>query len=45
MRTIERRMEQGIKRVAKNMLRARKSIEEIMEMTGLSREHIQNLQP
>ncbi len=41
----ERGVEQGIEKVAKNMLKSRKSIEEIMEMTGLSREQIKNLEP
>ena len=40
----ERGVEQGIEKVAKNMLKSRKPIEEIMEMTGLSREQIKNLE-
>jgi predicted transposase/invertase (TIGR01784 family) len=41
----ERGMEQGIEKVAKNMLKSRKPIEEIIEMTDLSEEQIKNLKP
>ncbi len=42
-KSTEKGMEQGIEKVAKNMLKSGKPIEEIMEMTRLSKEQINNL--
>lgn len=41
---MEKRMEKGIEKVAKRMLEKGKELDEIMELTGLSKEQIERLQ-